>query len=498
MEKNKIIKTIFSVITILLFAKVLGLLRDILVAVNLGTNYEADAYSMATNITVILFISYGGSIVNSSIPVLSKYHDNKEKIFEKANKLISNILIISIVLCFLGVAFSEIYTRFIASGFDDKTFLLTSDLVKILFPSIIFTTTIYIYIAMLQIFDKFKLASITSIPYNLLVIGYVVFFLKDYGVYGLAVATVLGWFMQICIQLPYLKIKEKYKFRLDVDFKDEDVKRFNKIIVPMLITAMAYTVNILVDKYLASSLGEGAVASLDYAYKFYFAISTTVVIGITSVIYPNLSKIVKEKDKFIKLIKGSFNVITYAFLFLIICMYFYSEPIVEFIYKRNNITSDDVKVIAAVFSMYSVGILGFAINDFFSKVLFAVEKEKVAMKVSILSVALNVVLNIILVNVYGIYGLALATAIAVSISGLVFILVTNKYVEGLHIFEDKISIIKMIIIFAITFIASIYIKDMILVENLILKTVMYGIIAGLIYILATILVRLKIFKKEGM
>ena len=122
----------------------------------------------------------------------------------------------------MKLIFSSYIVKLIAPGLDSSVHLLTVDLVKILFPSVIFGALAYVCVAFLQSNDEFNIPNLISAVFNIVIITYLLIFGVDYGVYGVIVAMLIGWMFQFLIQLPSV-IKHKYKFKLSVNFKDKNI-----------------------------------------------------------------------------------------------------------------------------------------------------------------------------------------------------------------------------------------------------------------------------------
>jgi len=488
-NSKKIISTIFSVVVILFVSKGLGFSRDIFLAYRFGAGMQADSFAMASNITIIIFISFGSGIIASIIPVLSSYSDKKE-LFKKFRAISLILFFASAALCALGMVFAKEYVSLIAKGFDVEKIEMTTKLVKILFPAGIIISLIYAFRALLQMFGKFKLDASISIPYNILVIGYLVLFAPKYGIVGLAVVTTLGWLMQMLIQMPTL-IKRGYNPFSKIKFKDEDVKRFLILIVPTVITAMVYNVNTIVDKHLASTLSGGSVATLDYGFKLYTAVAATIILGIGTVLLPKFAKISDDLETFKKGFVKSIGGVMYVIVPISMMIIVYAKPLVTLFYKRGAFEDNAVLMTTITLSFYTIGMIGYAIQDICNRSFFALKNTKTPMAFGMLSVAVNIGLNFALVEKYGIKGLAFATSFAVILNALLLSIALSRKVNKIKFKQTIIKFIKITFVAVVIGYMSKNIYELIPINIIFIKLLISSIITMLMYYLVTYAIKIE-------
>ncbi|QEK11446.1 murein biosynthesis integral membrane protein MurJ [Crassaminicella thermophila] len=422
-EGKKTIQMIIMVIGLTITAKFSGFFRDVLIGSNFGTSSEADAYFMALKITAMVFMSMGSAITTTMIPIIVRYltKDDRDKAFRFANKIFTILVSIGIVFMSMGILFSNYYTKWIARGFYGEKLALAVTLTRIMFPILLCCMISYIFVSMLQSFGKFSITSILSIPYNFVLIIYLSFFAGKYGIEGLAFATVIGWITQFVIQIPYL-YKKGYRINFILDFKDPDIKRFFKLIFPILLSTMVYNVNIIIDSSLASTLSEGKIAALTYAFIVYTAISSTTIYGISTVLFPKFAQNTSLKDytKFQEQITSTIKVLCFLLIPLTVGLITLRTPIIKLAFQRGAFGEQGVIFTRIALTYYAIGMIGFGIQEVLNKCFFALQDTKTPMKFGIMSVTINIILNIILIKKMDLAGLALATSLA-TISNALFL-----------------------------------------------------------------------------
>ena len=208
-----------------MLAKVMGMVRDIFFAGNYGTGIEASAFLNASRIPLLFFdLTLGAAILSTFIPVFNRYLEKGDKkgAFDFSNSFINLVVIISTAFCIIGVIFAKNLADFIAPGMSVEARTLTSQLLMVLLPTTIFTSLAFAFVGILQSFDEFNIPAIISLVSNLAVIIYLLFLNKTYGIFGVAVAMLIGWSLQVFVQIPSL-IKKGYRYRFILNLRNDGI-----------------------------------------------------------------------------------------------------------------------------------------------------------------------------------------------------------------------------------------------------------------------------------
>ena len=440
-EGKKAIKTIMMVIGLTIGSKVFGFLREVLISSRFGTTMESDAYFMALKVTAIVFMGIGSAITTTMIPIIVQHisKGEKKKAFAFANKIFTIMLLLSLIVIPLGFIFAPIFTKYIAFGFYHDKMELTIELIRLMFPILISTFTTYIFVSLLQSLDKFSITSILSMPYNLVLLIYLMFFVGNYGIKGLAVATAIGWIFQFLIQVPFL-YKNTYRLKTNFDFKDRDIRTFFRLILPILISTMVYNINIIVDSSLASTLSEGKLSALNYGFVIYTTIASTTIYGISTVLFPSFAKNTSSDDLtvFKDQVTSTLKVLSFILVPLTVGLITLRTPIIKLAFERGAFDGQAVAMTKIALTYYAIGMIGFGIQEVLNKSFFALKDTKTPTKFGILSVAINIILNLILIRVMDLGGLAFATSIATISNGLLLLMALSRKIGKI----DCMNIIK--------------------------------------------------------
>ncbi len=432
-NNTKAAKTVGIMAIIILLAKAMGLLREVLVANIYGQGAQSDILNTATQIPLLFFdMVLGVAILSTFVPIFNKYieKDGKAAAFEFANNFASLVGIIATFIAVLGIIFAQPLVELMVPGYaavPDKV-AQTAALLRILFPSIVFTAMAYIAVGILQSFGEFTIPSLISVVSNGVMIAYLLIFGNKLGLLGVTVSMLVAWVLQLVIQIPHL-IKFKFKYRFKFDLKDPGLKEAALIALPVLISSWVQPLCNVINMSFGSSMGDGAVSALNWANKIYIIMVGVFAYAITNFIFPKLSRLgANENDEFAVVTRTSVGFI--VFIIGIVCALFLalSEPIISVVFERGAFTAESVEITARALFYYSFGMIGYAVCEVLNKSFYALSDGKTPMIASIIGIAVNFVFAFLFSGIFknGVGGLALASAISSIAIALCLMFMINK------------------------------------------------------------------------
>lgn len=484
-------------------AKILGQVREILIAANYGTGSESAAFQAASQIPLYLFeISLGTAISSTFIPVFNEFWEKKgrERAIDFSRNFVTVVAILSIVIAALGILFASPVMKLVASGLTEQpeTFLLAVKLLRILFPMILFAAIAYSLVGVLQSMGEFNIPASMSLLSNAVVIIYFIFFNKTWGIEGLAVTVVFGWIVQMLVLLPPLK-KRNVTYRFRFDLRDEGLKKTAILAIPVIISACVQPINGLINIRLASGLESGAaISALSYANKLYLIIASVFTLVLTNYIFPDLSRLAVKKDKegLQGLINQSLSIVAFILVPLSILFVLLAKPIVELIYQYGSFTEHSTMLTSTALMFYSLGMVGYGFNEVLNKTFYSMQKSKIPMRVSVMGICANILLSVILVRVMGVGGLGLSSSLAAFLIAFLLSRSIRKEFDGVINRETVKNILKIILsavfLGIVTCFAYQLISRYIIADGFVQRVVRLGVpaILGLLaYLIATFILR---------
>lgn len=402
---------------IILAAKILGLLRDVLIASAYGTGAEAVAYETASKLPINIFdFILGGVITSAFIPVYNSIavKRGKKDALAFAQSFVNLILLITGLMALAGVIAAPWLVKIIAPGLDDSVRILASALTRIMFPMVIFVGLAFSFVGFLQSEGEYSIPALISLVSNLIMVGYMLFFNRSLGVYGLSAAMLTGWAAQALIQLPSV-LKRGFRFSVRASLFNRDVLRAVKNTVPILIATWTTPVCNLINTRFASAIEGGrAITALGYANKLYIIIVGLFSFVATNLLFPVISRAVSagETDESGRLIKTSVRTLIFIVAPISVGVGSLAVPFIRLVYERGSFTESDTLLTASALVCYSVGMVFAAVNEVLTKSFFAAEKAGIPMLSSVIAMTFNIAAVFILKDILDVRLIALLTALS--------------------------------------------------------------------------------------
>lgn len=450
-DKLRNYSTLIFMISATMIGKVLGMVRDMLMSYYYGTGMEAKAFFAASRLPLNFFdFALGAAVSAAFIPTFNEVLKlkGKEKGLSFANEFINLVLYASLLLTAIGMSFAPFFTRMIAGGYDDATLSLTVELTKLMFPMLIFTALAFTFVGILQSFGEFNVPAIISVVANLVIICYLIVLNDDFGIKGVAFAMIIGWFLQMLVQVPFLW-KRGLRFRPVIRFKSQELKKVGIVMVPILISTWVQPINVFVNTYLASGIGDGsAVPILEYANKLYIIIGGVIILAITNLIFPSLSKFLamKDVDKFSQLLRSALRLVMFFMTPITVGVMIFSEELIILLYGRGEFTQSDIHLTAMALFFYSAGIVFYGFREVLNRAYFAYGDSRTPMNYAIIGITFNILLSIVLVRRMEINGLTLAASLAALLMAILLLRDFNRNKAVIFDRSDMIYLLKALVL----------------------------------------------------
>lgn len=447
---SKPTRTAIYLMVATLIAKMLGFVRELALGNFYGTSMYSDAYLVAMNIPTVLFAAVAAALSTTFIPLYCNIHEEEGSNMSQdfMNNIVNVVLIICSVMSILGIIYAEELVKIFAVGFKGERFKLATDFTRILMPSIIFIAMSKIYTSYLNIKNQFILPGLVSIPYNLLLIISIIISIR-LDSYILAYGGLIAAASQVIFQSNSVK-KNGYMYKFKVDIKDKNIKKLVILTAPVFIGVAVNQVNTMIDRALASTLQVGTISALNYANKLTGFVMGIFIASITTIVYPILSKFISQKNttEFNKTITMSINSIILLIIPMSIGAMILSEPIVKILFERGAFDSNATQMTSVALFFYSIGMIGTALRDILAKIFYALQDTRTPMINGAIAMLLNIVLNVFLVKVMGIAGLALATSLS-SITCVILLFLNLKKKNTGFEWEKSVNVLLKSIMAAI-------------------------------------------------
>ena len=436
-------------------SRVLGLLRDILIAKFFGTTYAAGAFVVAFTLPNMLRDFAGEGAANAAfVPVLTEYKvkASEKEFWKTAGNLLNLLVLVLIGISICGVLAAPFIVRLMAPGFIKATgaIPLAVSLTRAIFPYILFMGLTAYSMGILNTLNHFAVPAFGHSLLNISLILCIIILRPKIGVMSLAYGVLLGGLLQVLIQIPVL-YKKGFRITKGVNFSHPAAKKIGKLLIPRIAGTAVYQINVLADRILASLfwiVGQGGIPALYFSYRliqYPIGIFST---AMATAVLPVMSQQVIEKD--IDQLKDTVSFSLRSIFFVMIPasvgLIVLGRPLIRIIFERGLFTNYSTAITYNALLFYSLGLFAYGGIRILAICFYSMNDTVTPVKVAACSLVINVVFNLILMWPLKIGGLALATSIAGTFNFIVLFIILRKRLNGLE--EKKIFIATVKIIFA--------------------------------------------------
>ena len=440
-----------------LASRVLGVVRESVLASYFGasTSMQMDAYNVAFRVPNLLRDLFAeGAMTAAFVPAFTRTlaARGREQAWRVGNNVINVLLLITGIFVALGIVFAGPITSLIAPEFAEVPgkLELTADLTQLMLP---FLTTVAVAVAMMGMLNslhRFFIPSLSPAMFNIATILCVIGLVPVMIGLGLppvtaaALGTLLGGVGQVLVQWPVLR-RQGYRYRPVVDFADPELRQVLRMMVPGTLGVAAVNINVLVNTYLASGEGQGAVSFLGYAFRLMYLPIGLFGVSIATAALPDVSRHAAAEDMgaIRRTVSSALRMMLMLNVPAMVGLIVLAEPIVAMIYQRGAFTALDTSATAAALMFYAPGLLGYSAVKIASPTFYSLGNSRTPVIVSVSSVAVNLALNIVLVDVMGFRGLALGTALAAIFNATVLIWLLQVRLGGLDGWRIFVATLKI-------------------------------------------------------
>ncbi len=420
-------------------SRVLGFIRDLVIATAFGTGVAAEAFVVSFKIPNLLRDLVGEGATNSAfVPVLTECREKRSSEFWR---LVSTLFyVMSAILIFLsvlGIFFAPQVVAAIAPGFlnaaDPGKFPLTVKLTRVIFPYILLIGLSALAMGVLNSLKEFTTSALGPALLNLSMIVSGFFFEKTYGPIALVVGVLAGGVLQLACQVPPL-LKSGFRF-MAPDWGHGLLKKIGKLLIPRAFGSALYQINVFVDSILASFegiVGVGGQSALYYSNRLFQLPLAIFGLSLAQAILPTFSTQIVRGD--IKAFKETLSMAVRSLMLVVlpasVGLIMLANPIVRIIFERGAFDAYSTTITSSALFFYAFGLLSCCIIKILVNAFYSMQDTKTPVKTALFSVCLNIVLSLILMGPLKIGGLTLASSISATVNVALLYYFLRKKIGG--------------------------------------------------------------------
>ena len=431
--KSKIINNLLSFSSLTIISRILGFLRDMVIARSFGVSIATDAFFVAFKLPNLLRrITAEGAFTQAFIPTLSDYKNKSKKEFNAfLNKVVTILSVILLLITIIGVFASPWLIYISAPGFEygSYQFNLASDLLRITFPYIFLISIVAMFGGVLNTFGKFAAPAFSPVFLNLSFIVAALFF-HDYfeePVTVLAWAVFFGGVIQLLFQYPFI-LKLGWSPKLDLDLKDDGVWKVLKLMGPAIIGVSITQISLLINTVFASFLQQGSVSWLYFADRLMEFPAGVLGVALSTVFLPALSSSFSSKnyEEFNKLMNWSTRIGLLVSIPSAIGIAILSIPLITTLFYYGKFSEIDLVMTHKALFAYSFGLIGLIMIKVFAPIFYSQKNIKTPVKIAVITLFVTQAMNLILIPYFQHVGLALAISIGATFNAAMLFFAIKK------------------------------------------------------------------------
>jgi putative peptidoglycan lipid II flippase len=424
-------------------SRVLGLVRDRVLAHFFGAGDAMDAYNVAARLpNLVRDLFAEGAMSAAFVPTFTREltTKGKERAWRLGSQALNALVIVTGIIVVLGIAFAWPLSTFFAGSFIEVPgkLELTASLTRVMFPFLTLVAVAVALMGMLNSLGRFFIPALSPTMFNVAIILSVLAFsplasrLGIHPIYTVAVGTILGGLGQILLQVPALRA-EGYRHAWRLDPRDPALREILTLMGPATIGVAATQINVTVSTILATGQGTSAVSWLNYAFRLMYLPIGLFGVSIATAALPDLSRQAAREslDDFRQTISYGLRMMLMLNVPACVGLVVLASPIVGLILESGAFTETDTIATAGALVYYAPGLLGYSAVKIITPGFYALRDARTPVLVSVAAIATNVVLNIWLVQIFGYLGLALGTALAALVNAVMLLVLLHRRIGGL-------------------------------------------------------------------
>lgn len=394
------------------FSRVLGVLRDRVLAGEFGAGIELDMYYAAFRLPDLVFnLLVLGALSAGFIPVFTSYLNKKEKSWELVTNVLWTLLIVLLLLLGLIYFLAPWLVQIITPGFTSEQLAITTQLTRIMLLSPLLLGISSVFGGILQSYKQFFIYSLAPLFYNIGIIVGALYFAPLYGLTGLAWGVVFGAALHMTVQLPPVVLLG-YRFRFALDLTDKGLRRIIMVMGPRVMGLLVTQFNMFIVTILGSMLAVGSIAIFNFANNLQSFPLGVFGIAFAIAAFPTLSELANNHKKFADTILVTVKQILLLIIPSSVLLIVLRAQIVRVILGTGRFDWTDTVATLESLTFFAISLFAQALVVLFIRAFYALEDSKTPFYIGLVSVFANIMLSLMLIEQLGVAGLAFAFSLA--------------------------------------------------------------------------------------
>ncbi len=410
--RSSIIVTSFTI-----FGLGLGFLSNMVIAMKFGAQADMDIFLAATTVPFLINNILSSALNVTFIPVFADYRTSGSvELWKIVSSIINLSFVVTVVFCITCMAMAEHITRILVPGFTRDQVAQTADLLRWLLPLIIFTVMNELMASVYYSDNRFVVPSLNKVISPIIIIIYVILFHKTLSTKSLALALLTATFLQTTILTAGFLKRRDFHYSFLFDHRHPGVRKILKLMIPLILSMLAYKAVPVFDRYFLSGLPVGSISHIGYAMKLISVMPLVIVSGISISMFPVMARYAAE-DKIYELkslMSKGLRMLFFLSIPVAIFLGIFGKPLVRLIFERGAFVASDTLAVYRAFSLYIMALPAMAIGTVLGQGYYVLKDTKTVAFIGVVEMVLYIFLCYSLLEHIGY--LSIPTALATQIN----------------------------------------------------------------------------------
>lgn len=422
--KRSLVAAVSLVALAAILSRVLGYVREVLLAARFGASNVTDAYLVAQEVPGAIYSVVAVSLVLAFIPVYQEVRQKKgdASAWRLFNSVLNTTLLIFALLWVLGEVGAPFLIKILAPGFSPEALGLSVSLLRAMLPMLLVIGIAGLTAAVLNAHRRFGPPAFFALVTNVVVVGALALVSRPDQIHWVAYAVVGGYLLGTLVQalaMPSLG----YRYQPVLASSEPAFRHVWTLLIPLMIATSVTQVQTLASRFVASHLAEGTISFLNYAARINALPFSVVGLAVTTVIFPTLAEhgAAGRLDQLRESLKGGLRSLAFLLVPMAVGCFVFAEPITRLMFERGAFTAEDTRMTAYALQFFSLGILFAGWIDMLNRAFYALQESITPMWVALVMMGLNVLFNFLLVDTMGHGGLALSASLSLLAGSLLLL-----------------------------------------------------------------------------
>lgn len=416
-------------------SRILGLLREIILANRFGTSSDYDAYISAFRIPDLLFlVIMSGAFGAAFIPVFGGFLARNEE--ENADRLASAVItwtaLITIVLGAITFVFASPLMRYVvAPDLPSGAMDLAIKTMRMLLLSPLLLGMGIAAKGILETHLRFTLPALAPVVYNLAIVLAALFLAPRYGIEGVTVGVLIGAALHVGIQIPGV-VRTGLHFRPSLSRNVLGLSEVGILLLPRVIGQAAFQINFVAVNHFASQTGEGSVSALNYAWQMLMLPNGVLALSISTVVFPTMAAQFELGDiqAFRRTLQRGLHPLLFFLVPATIGLFQFRTALFQTIFQSGNFTANSTILASEPLAFLALGLVWYGLVEVLARTFYAMKDTVTPVAAGIFIIILNIALSKALLGSMGHVGLALALSLSTFVEAMILVIVLRRRIGG--------------------------------------------------------------------